>query len=218
MKLLFTRDRICSRPSRAALAFSLIFLFGCAHQVPPQPKPATAFMSHLRALCGQAFAGRIITNTPAATTPDPFSGKALIAHVRECGPTQLRIPFHVGDDHSRTWVISEQPTSLRLKHDHRHADGSPDILTQYGGDSVDAGLATRQEFPVDADSIALFQRQNSAASVTNTWAFEIEPGKVLVYELARPGRLFRVEFDLSKAVPVPQPPWGANLDVESTSH
>ncbi len=209
MNLLFLREPAFSRPSRAALAFGMVLLLSCAHQVPPEPKPADAFMSHLRALCGQAFAGRIVTNEPTSATPDAFSGKALIAHIRECKPTQLRIPFHVGDDHSRTWVISVQPTGLRLKHDHRHADGSPDILTQYGGDSVNAGLANRQEFPVDADSIALFQRQNSAASVTNTWAFEIEPGKTLVYELARPGRLFRVEFDLSKAVPVPQPPWGS---------
>ena len=207
MILLFPRDPAFCRPSWTALALGALFLFGCAHHVPPELKPADAFMHHLRALCGQAFAGRIVANVPTATAPDPFSGKVLIAHVRECKPTQLRIPFHVGDDHSRTWVISEQSTGLRLKHDHRHSDGSADILTQYGGDSVDAGLANRQEFPVDADSIALFQRQNSAASVTNTWAFEIEPGKTLVYELARPGRLFRVEFDLSKAVPVPQPPW-----------
>lgn len=210
MKLLFPRDRMFFRATQAALALGALFLFGCAQQIKPEPKPADAFITHLRALCGQAFAGRIVANEPTPTTPDPFSGKVLIAHVRECGPAQLRIPFHVGDDHSRTWVISERPTGLRLKHDHRHADGSADVLTQYGGDSIDAGLATRQEFPVDADSIALFQRQNSAASVTNTWAFEIEPGKTLVYQLARPGRLFRVEFDLSKAVPVPQAPWGSH--------
>lgn len=186
---------------------SAVFLLGCVQPLRPEIKPADVFIAQLRALCGQAFAGRIVTNAPTTPTPDAFDGKVLIAHVRECTPTQLRIPFHVGDDHSRTWVISVTPTGLRLKHDHRHADGSPDILTQYGGDSADAGLANRQEFPVDAESIALFQQQNSAASVTNIWAFEIEPGKRLVYELARPGRLFRVEFDLSKPVPLPVPPW-----------
>ena len=209
MKRDYPADRIFFRSRRAILALTCLFLFGCAHPLQSELKPADAFMSNMRALCGQAFAGRIVANEPVPTTPDAFSNKALIAHVRECAPTQLRIPFHVGDDHSRTWVLTAQPNGLRLKHDHRHRDGSPDVLTQYGGDSVVAGLANRQEFPVDADSIALFQRQNSAASVTNTWAFEIEPGKRLVYELARPGRLFRVEFDLSKPNLALPPPWGS---------
>ena len=209
MKRDYPSDRMFSHSRRATLALTLLFLFGCAHQFQSELKPADAFMINMRALCGQAFAGRIVVNEPIPTMPDAFSNKPLIAHVRECAPTQLRVPFHVGDDHSRTWVLSAQPNSLRLKHDHRHRDGSPDALTQYGGDSVVAGLANRQEFPVDADSIALFQRQNSVASVTNTWAFEIEPGKRLVYELARPGRLFRVEFDLSKPIPTPPPPWGS---------
>jgi hypothetical protein len=205
--------RVNSYLSGPAVAFVVLFLCGCASQLRPEPTPADAFMTQLRALCGKAFAGRIVANEPTPTTPDAFSGKALIAHVRECGAEELRIPFHVGDDHSRTWVLSKRANGLRLKHDHRHEDGSPDVLTQYGGDSVDAGRPNRQEFPVDGDSIALFQRQNLAASVSNVWAFEIEAGKVLVYELARPGanpgRLFRVEFDLSKPVTLPQAPWGS---------
>lgn len=209
MKLVCPSDRVVSRLSRAIWVLPVMFLFGCTQPLKSEVKPADAFIAQMRTLCGQAFAGRIVANEPTTTTPDPFSDKTLIAHVRECSPTQLRIPFHVGDDHSRTWVISVIPTGLRLKHDHRHADGSADVLTQYGGDSVDAGKANRQEFPVDAESITLFQQQNSAASVTNTWAFEIESGKRLVYELARPGRLFRVEFDLSKPVPSPVPPWGS---------
>ena len=71
-----------------------------------------------------------------------------------------------------------------------------------------AGTAARQEFPVDAESRALFEREGSKASVTNTWAMAIEPGKTFVYELARPGRLFRVEFDLTRPVALPPLPWG----------
>lgn len=63
----------------------------------------------------------------------------------------------------------------------------------------------RQEFPVDSYSIEVFRRQGLEASVTNTWAMEIEPGKRFLYELSRPGsRLFQVEFDL--ATPVELPP------------
>lgn len=176
--------------------------------------PADTFMAALAAHCGQAFAGRIVADTPASTTPDAFAGKALVMHVRGCDePTrELRVPFHVGDDHSRTWVITRTPTGLRLKHDHRHRDGSPDVLTMYGGDSAVPGEARRQEFPTDAESVALFQREGSTASMSNTWAMELVPAQRFVYELSRPGgRLFRVEFDLTRPVPAPPPPWGAAL-------
>lgn len=173
--------------------------------------PADAFYQSLATLCGQSFAGRIVANTPASTTPDPFDGKALVMQVRECDEDELRIPFHVGDDHSRTWVITRQSEGLRLKHDHRHADGSADATTMYGGDTRNAGTAQRQEFPVDAESIAMFRAQGMQASLANTWAMEIVPVKSFVYELSRPGgRLFRVEFELTESVPEPPAPWGTS--------
>jgi hypothetical protein len=80
----------------------------------------------------------------------------------------------------------------------------------YGGDTAAPGTAMRQEFPVDAESVALFEREGSEASVTNTWAMEVEPGKRFLYELSRPGgRLFQVEFDLSQPIDLPPPPWGS---------
>lgn len=132
-------------------------------------------------------------------------------HVRGCeAPAQgLRIPFHVGDDRSRTWVLTRTADGLRLKHDHRHADGSPDAVTLYGGDTIDAGTPLRQVFPVDAESRAMFEREGLGASLQNAWAMEIEPGKRFLYELRRPGgRLFQVEFDLTAPVPLPPAPWG----------
>jgi hypothetical protein len=201
------------------LLFATLWLTSCtttSDTMVPDPSsaaqsPADTFMAALAAHCGQAFAGRIVANTPASTTPDPFDGKALVMHVRGCDePTrELRVPFHVGDDHSRTWVITRTATGLRLKHDHRHQDGSPDVLTMYGGDSAVPGEAWRQEFPVDAESVALFQREGSTASVSNTWAMELVPARRFVYELSRPGgRLFRVEFDLTRSVPPPPAPGG----------
>lgn len=177
--------------------------------------PQHAFLLRLRSLCGKAFAGRIVADRPASAD-DPFTGKPLVMHVRDCDDDTVRIPFHVGDDRSRTWVITldERRHSLRLKHDHRHADGSADVLTWYGGDS--AGTAAGQpggqrfEFPADAESKALFLREDRAVSVPNVWALEIErPARRFVYELSRPGRLFRVEFDLTTPHPLPPAPWGA---------
>lgn len=167
-----------------------------------------AFLEALRLHCGQAFAGRIVANEPRAAT-DAFEGQRLIMHVRGCDdPTRVLVPFHVGDDRSRTWVLTRTATGLRLKHDHRHADGSDDAVTMYGGDTDSAGTATRQAFPVDAASRALFEAQGMRVSTTNTWAMEIVPHRMFVYELTRPGRRFRVEFDLTTPVPAPPAPWG----------
>ena len=177
----------------------------------PRNAPADAFLAALASHCGQAFAGRIVANAPRSPEPDAFEGKPLVTHVRGCDdPTrELRVPFHVGDDHSRTWVLTRTATGLRLKHDHRHEDGSFDDMTMYGGDTRDAGSAVRQEFPVDAESVAVFEREGLSASVVNTWAMEIESGSRFLYELARPdGRLFQVEFDLATPVALPPAPWG----------
>jgi len=55
-------------------------------------------------------------------------------------------------------------------------------------------------FPVDAFSIDLFNAGNAAVSTTNVWAMEVHPGRMFAYELRRPNRHFRVEFDLTKPV------------------
>ncbi|KFL35868.1 hypothetical protein [Arenimonas donghaensis] len=190
--------RVQARPDAGALAGETARL-----------APADAFMKRLARHCGQAFAGRIVADVPPPEGDDPFKGKPLVMHVRSCEPGELKVPFHVGDDHSRTWIITRTGTGLRLKHDHRHQDGSPDPVTLYGGNSEDAGTAVRQSFPVDAESVAMFGREGLKASIQNTWAMEIEPGKRFLYELSRPGgRLFQVEFDLSQPVEPPPAPWG----------
>lgn len=200
-------------PSAPLVATALLALLAaCAPAIRPTPSAQATqaeFWSRLQALCGQAYAGRVVADTPAATGADPFRDQPLRMHVRECSPGTVRIPFHVGDDRSRTWVLTRTPGGIRLKHDHRHADGQPDALTQYGGDTLEAGSAGRQAFPADAASKAMFTAQGRGVSNPNVWALEIEPGRVFVYELSRPGRLFRVEFDLAQPVPAPPAPWGA---------
>ncbi|ROP76829.1 hypothetical protein EDF74_2489 [Stenotrophomonas rhizophila] len=198
-------------------AVLVLALAGCS----PQPDavshdianaPSDAFMSAVAAHCGKAFEGRIAVNEPKTDAPDPFEGKRLVMHVRGCEDPahELRIPFHVGDDHSRTWVLTRTENGVRLKHDHRHEDGSPDAVTMYGGDSKPPGTAERQSFPVDSDSVAMFRKADMLASVQNTWAMDVEPDQRFVYELTRPGgRHFQVVFDLSKPVALPPAPWGS---------
>jgi hypothetical protein len=155
--------------------------------------PADAFIARLNALCGQTFEGKVVTDDPLDAD---FAGQRLVMTVRDCAPTEMRIPFHVGEDKSRTWVVTRTDSGLRLKHDHRHEDGTEDILSQYGGDTTSVGTAVRQEFPADAFSKDLFLREGNPASVDNVWAMEVSD-QVFAYELRRPNRFFRVEFNLA---------------------
>jgi hypothetical protein len=163
---------------------------------------ADEFFSHLEALCGQAFEGEVLVAPETDTT---FSGKELVMHVRKCEENVVYIPFHVGEDRSRTWIITRTEQGLRLKHDHRHADGSEDDLTQYGGDTAVPGTAIKQEFPADA-----YTAQLLPPAATNVWTVEVVPGETFTYALRREGtdRRFRVAFDLSRPVEAPPAPWG----------
>ena len=170
--------------------------------------PADAFFARLQALCGHAYAGRLGAHD--ASDLAAFAGTPVM-HVRECSADEIRIPFHVGSNRSRTWVITRTAAGLRLKHEHRHEDGSPDAIDLYGGDSsgAQAGNAGRQEFPADAESKAMFAAAGMDVSIDNVWAIEIDPGQRFVYELRRPNRHFSVEFDLGVPVAAPPAPWGA---------
>ncbi|HVR43254.1 MAG TPA: hypothetical protein VMS56_07370 [Thermoanaerobaculia bacterium] len=204
--------------SAACLVGAALLLAACGERTEPpvaaapasETAPADEFLAAISQHCHQAFAGRIIADEPPPAGDDPFTGKPLVMHVRECSDDEVRIPFHVGDDRSRTWILTRTGSGLRLKHDHRHEDGTDDEVTMYGGDTATPGTATRQEFPVDEHSVRMFEEAGLTASVVNVWAMEIEPGRRFLYELARPGhgRLFQVEFDLTTPVPAPPTPWG----------
>lgn len=168
-------------------------------------EPADAFMDALLAHCGKAYEGRVVSTDE---TDADFAKERLVMHVRECADSEIRIPFHVGEDRSRTWVITRTDAGLRLKHDHRHEDGSEDAVTQYGGDSSEIASAYRVEFPVDEYSIDMFNQEGLLASVTNIWAVEATD-QSFAYELSRENRFFRVEFDLTNPVDAPLAPWGA---------
>jgi sarcosine oxidase delta subunit len=190
---------------KTALPLLAAALAGCATPG-VEEGPQARFFATLQSQCGKAFEGRIAS--PPVEADAAFAGKRLLMHVRGCSRDEIRIPFHVGEDRSRTWVVTRTRAGLRLKHDHRHSDGSEDKLTQYGGDTAGEGMAQRQEFPADDFSKALFVRENIPASTANVWAMEAG-GRAFAYELRRPGRFFRVEFDLSRPVAEPPAPWGS---------
>lgn len=185
-----------------ALACALAIAACASHT----PSAQDEFFARIAAHCGRSYLGRVVTTDAADAA---FASETLVMHVRECNASEIRVPFHVGENRSRTWVITRTETGLRLKHDHRHQDGSEDALTQYGGDTSSEGTSSRQEFPADEFSKTLFRANDIPASADNVWAIEIEPGRMFAYELRRSNRHFRVEFDLAHSVAAPPEPWGA---------
>ena len=202
--------------TRAFIALPLLALSGCA-AVSDTSAPQDAFWQALASHCGKAYAGRLVSDEAADAD---MRGAEMAMHVRTCSESRIEVPFHVrqadgGWDRSRTWIITRTAEGLRLKHDHRHPDGSSDALTMYGGDTAAPGTARAQDFPVDAESVALFRREGLTASVTNVWRVEVDPagtpGARFAYQLSREApnaRRFRVEFDAARPIAPPPAPWG----------
>ena len=162
-----------------------------------------SFFNSIKAHCGKAYKGKVVFDND----PSEAFNKQLIMHVRKCTDKQLQIPFHVGTNASRTWLITKTGSGLSLKHDHRKKDGKDDPLTMYGGHTADAGFNEAQSFPADQYSKELFTQSGFPQSNENTWEMYIYAEK-FVYRLVRNGREFRVEFDLTKKVKPPEAPWG----------
>jgi hypothetical protein len=162
--------------------------------------PSHQFWETLKSHCGKAFEGKLVS-----PESDPrFAGK-LVMHVRACEDGRIRIPFFVGEDRSRTWVLTMDDAGLiQLKHDHRHEDGSEDQVTQYGGKASNTGAATTQFFPADQFTANLLP-----AAVGNVWWITVDDTS-FTYNLRRLGSptLFSVRFDLTKSIEIPAAPWG----------
>ena len=168
-----------------------------------QAEPAnTVFWKELEKLCGKAFAGTVVAAPADDTT---FKGQTLVMHVRSCEKERIRIPFFVGENRSRTWVLTSREGRLLLKHDHRHEDGKPDSVTMYGGLTTSVGTPTRQMFPADQETV-----NTIPAAATNVWWIDLVPGEHFTYNLRRLGseRYFSIRFDLKNVVRTPEAPWG----------
>ncbi len=163
--------------------------------------PADAFWAKLEALCGQAFEGRLLAS-PEGHMAD---ASPLVMDVRECTDQRIRIPFHVGENRSRTWVLTRSDGRIELRHDHRNPDGSPEEVTDYGGLSPNRGSANAQIFPADDRTL-----DRMPDNYPNVWLMEIHPGERFVYYVRRLAteRYYHFEFDLTSPVAQPPAPWG----------
>lgn len=187
-----------------ALSFFALMATACGdHDAPDADAieavdPQDAFFGQLAAMCGRAFRGEATLVSGSGFEDE------MIMHVRRCEDDEIQIPLHVGENRSRTWIITRTEEGLRLKHDHRLEDGSDDPVTQYGGDTAEPGTANRQSFPADD-----FTAELIPAAATNVWTITITPGQRLVYHLTRHGEpRATFQFDLTDEVEPPPAPWG----------
>jgi len=165
-----------------------------------EESPAKQFWNKLQTHCNKAYEGTL----ELPKEDEDFGGKKLVMHVRSCSKEIIKIPFFVGEDRSRTWILSYKNDRISLQHDHRHKDGSEDDINFYGGITTNPGQAGIQIFSADART----QKMIPAAS-TNVWWITLND-TVFTYNLRRLGteRVFKVVMDLTNPISTPEAPWG----------
>ncbi len=169
-------------------------------EVEAAPEEQVAFFESIRERCGDAYPGQ----TQFVAIPDsPMANARLVMYIESCTDSVIRIPFVVDQDHSRTWVLTLTSGGLLFKHDHRHADGTPEDTTNYGGWATAEGTATTQHFPADEETAQMIP-----PAATNVWTLSLDPATSrFVYDLQRDAApRFRAEFDLTTPVSPPQHP------------
>lgn len=181
--------------------FLLSFLLLSFSLTAQDSSAVTKFWTNLRKHCGKTYEGTI---TAGGREGDGFTGQRLLMTVLSCESTQVKIPFFVGGNRSRTWVLTQKLGVIELKHDHRHEDGSEDTITMYGGTAPNTGSETLQVFPADQYTCNLI-----SYACGNIWWMTLDDVK-FTYNLRRIGsdRVFTVEFDLTRPVEYKEKPWG----------
>lgn len=171
------------------IPFLVLALSACSFMKSDHEK----FLDHLNSLCDNSFAGEVVHPSEA---PRGFTDP-LVAHFNDCGKDYINIPFHVGENTSRTWMLTLSDEGLLFKHDHRNPDGTPERMTMYGGWANDNGSEFLQRFPADEESIAL--RENIRSHI---WQIKLsEDLSTFSYSLYLYDDLyFQADFDLTDPI------------------
>lgn len=170
-----------------------IFLISCAGKFDHQ----TNFLANYSDYCGYAYKGH--TNYVDLGSGEIFENAELTMTLANCDDEEVRIPFHVDQDTSRTWIVKMTPQGLHLSHDHRYEDGSQHDANFYGGYADQEGDTFLQYFPADHRTIA-----DRPARSANRWAKEFDLAEMkYYYRLYLNGELrLEAEFDLSNPVEI----------------
>lgn len=179
-----------------------LICFGFSTVFAQEKNNSDIFWSELKKHCGKAYEGTILKGGKEG---DGFTGERLLMYVNICKDNEIYIPFNVGNNRSRTWILKKNSEGfIQLKHDHRMENGQPDKVTMYGGTTTNKGTKQMQIFPADEET-----KQLIAYASSNVWWITIDEN-TFTYNLLRVGtdRVFTVSFDLTKEVKVPEKSWG----------
>jgi hypothetical protein len=181
-----------------SVAFSALFLScgGPVQQTAEVEKTGNdIFFERFKEMEGKKFAGHQVY---IREDMESWADLELVMHVREYHHNVVLIPFRVGENTSRTWMLyREADGRLRFRHDHRHEDGSPEDLTLYGGYTAPGSDGFKQIFPADDYTCNMLQ-----AICDNEWTVMFsEELAAFTYILKKAGELiFQADFDLTEAL------------------
>jgi hypothetical protein len=158
------------------------------------------FWNRLANLKGKAFKGEVLE----APEGDDFRGKKLVMQVLDVKKDTIYIPFNVGENRSRTWILTKTKNGIQLKHDHRQEDGKEDEVTMYGGVTPNTGFDGLAMFPADQETVDLLP-----GTATNLWWITVDEQQ-FTYNLRRIGSpiKFSIGFDLESPIEKPELSWG----------
>ena len=153
-----------------------------------------AFLENLASLCGKSFKGEQLYRSHHGAS---WADRKMVMHVTVCEDDKVYIPFHLDDDHSRTWMFVAEDGKLRFKHQHLHEDGTPEEGSMYGGYADDNGTPYIQYFPADE-----YTGQVIDGGAGNVWIVSLaEDLSWYSYRLDRDGeKRLEVLFDLTKPI------------------
>lgn len=153
-----------------------------------------AFINNLASLYGKSFKGEQLYRSHHGAS---WAERKMIMHVTVCDEDKVYIPFHIDDDHSRTWMFVAEDGKLRFKHQHLHEDGTPEEGSMYGGYATDEGTAFVQYFPADE-----YTGQVIEGGAGNVWIVTLADDlSWYSYRLDRDGeKRLEIRFDLTKPI------------------
>jgi hypothetical protein len=186
LQLFFKYKGIIHMPKNLPVFLLIMLLSSCMH------KTTTDFFTKLTQHCGKSYDGEsVFPDDPGKD----FAGKKLNMSIAECSDNEIRVPFKVGDNTSRTWIISRTKNGLLLKHDHRHTDGTPDEITMYGGYADAQSTEFMVNFAADEETAKMLPEAK-----TNVWTLSFdEKQSQFVYSLKRHNKpRYKAIFDISK--------------------
>lgn len=160
------------------------------------------FFDAIKAHCGHAFSGDVDDSSNSTA----YNGRKFVLHIRDCSDTQIKMPLHIDDNSSRILVLTKSDGHIKLQHDHRHADGSSDALTMYGGYSSADSTAKVTNFPESAESIAITKAHAPTRTYPSVWSIILSADDI-TYQVVRPGRTIKSQFKFADRVDLPPQAW-----------